>query len=371
MAIIESEFLSLTPHFDPAAFWAENERCTGFTEDKPRCALSFSPDDHWLLEFMQVPSTLRYYRDKPYRDGLHRDANAVLREHLGRAYFDEDTWEHTPRRIENLFGSEFTHTEGGTPWLQHVTDDPAAFARILDRAEATNMASWALPEAYRAEWEQRRAAGKPLPNLGGGSRGPATVMTSVLTIETVMYWLIDEPDLMRRFRDILATKMIELNCVLRAFSGNRAAGWWITDDNCTLFSPALYEEFCMPVLARVMDVMAPGNATRYQHSDSAMAHLLDHQRALGIGTVNYGPEVDVALIRHRMPQAMIHGHMPPFLLRNASPEAIRARIVSDFAKAGAGGGLQVTTAGSVNAGTGVGRMRWMMQCVQDDCRYAG
>jgi hypothetical protein len=29
----------------------------------------------------------------------------------------------------------------------------------------------------------------------------------------------------------------------------------------------------------------------------------------------------------------------------------------------------VTTAGSLAAGTGVGRMRWFMQVVQEECRY--
>ncbi len=57
------------------------------------------------------------------------------------------------------------------------------------------------------------------------------------------------------------------------------------------------------------------------------------------------------------------------LVRNGTPQEIEARIVSDFQKAGAGGGLNITTAGSLAAGTGVGRMRWFMQCVERDCRY--
>ncbi len=123
------------------------------------------------------------------------------------------------------------------------------------------------------------------------------------------------------------------------------------------------------MLEKVLEAMAPGEARRYQHSDSSMGHLLDMQYDLGIRAVNYGPDVDAALIRERMPDALIHGQMPPFLLRNGSPEAIKSRIVSDFEKAGESGGLEVTTAGSLAAGTGVGRMRWMMACVEQYCRY--
>ena len=47
----------------------------------------------------------------------------------------------------------------------------------------------------------------------------------------------------------------------------------------------------------------------------------------------------------------------------------RPKCVQDFRKAGATGGLHVTTAGSLAAGTGVGRMRWLMQAVARHCRY--
>lgn len=372
MAIVEPEFMELTRDFDVQRFWSENAQCQGFRADKKRCALSFSPDDHWLIEFMGVPSTLRYFHDKPYRDQLHRDTNRITQQYVGTAFFDEDTWEHSPKRIENLFRCEFTYVEGGTPWLTPYTADPVEFAKILDEAEKIDMKKWALPEPFLAEWEQRKADGKHLPFLGTGSRGPATIMSSVIHTETLFYWFYDHPELMQRFRDILAVKMVELNTVLREFSGNPSKGWWITDDNCALFNRRLYREYCVPVLERVLKAMAPGETTyRYQHSDSSMGHLLDFQRELGINSVNYGPDVDAALIREKMPAALINGQTPPMLVRNGTPQAIAARVEEDFKKAGAGGGLTVTTAGSLSAGTGVGRMRWYMQSVEQLCRYDG
>ena len=97
-----------------------------------------------------------------------------------------------------------------------------------------------------------------MPLLGTGSRGPATIMTSVLDVETIFFWFYDHPDLMARFRDILAEKMVELNTILREFSGNTQPGWWITDDNCALFNRKLYAKYCVPVLEKVLDAMAPG-----------------------------------------------------------------------------------------------------------------
>jgi len=100
-----------------------------------------------------------------------------------------------------------------------------------------------------------------------------------------------------------------------------------------------------------------------------MAHLIDLQYSLGIRAVNYGPEIDVGVIRDKMPDALIHGHIPPFLLRNGTPGEIEERVRDDFRKAGASGRLEITTAGSLAAGTGVGRMRWLMQVAERHTRY--
>jgi uroporphyrinogen decarboxylase len=369
MPIIEKDFFELTGDLDLAGFWSENDSCWKPDPHKPRCPASFSPDDHWLFGFLDVKDTLRYYRDKPWRDGLHKETNAITGEYIGKRFFSEDTWETGSRRIENLFGCEFAYTQGETPWLTPVTDDPDVFAGILDKAEKTDLLTWALPEDYLSEWERRKNKGEKMPHLGTGGRGPATVMTSVLTPETFFYWSVDHPELLARFRDILSVKMIEFNSFLREFSGNSNPGWWITDDNCALFNPDLYAEYCAPVLKKVLDVFAPGTASRYQHSDSAMAHLIGHQSALGINAVNYGPTIDAGLIRERMPDAWIKGQTPPFLLRNGTAAEIEESVKQDFLKAGTSGRLELTTAGSLAAGTGVGRMRWYMKCVQDLTRY--
>jgi len=98
--------------------------------------------------------------------------------------------------------------------------------------------------------------------------------------------MFDHPDLMQRFRNILAEKMVAFNLILREFSGNTQPGWWITDDNSALFNPQLYREYCYPILEQVLNALAPGNARRHQHSDSAMGHLLDMQYQLVLRGLN-------------------------------------------------------------------------------------
>lgn len=364
----ERPFYELSAGLDAAAFWEENQRCDRWTTAKPRCSAGLALDDHWLIEFMGVQDTVRYYQDKTFRDDLHRQVNDLIWPFLHLKPFAEDSWQHQPRRIENLFGCWFAYHQGGTPWLVPATADAGEFERIVDEAAETDLCDWALPPEFRQEWETRRRRGETMPLLGGGSRGPATVITSILDPTVAFEWMEERPALMQRFRDVLADSMLRLNQVLRDFSGNTQTGWFILDDNCALFSPRLYEEFCYPVLQQVMDVLAPAPAMRYQHSDSAMAHLMGLQRRLGIKRVNYGPTVPVTRIRAEMPEAMIDGQLPPFLLRNGTAQDIRDHIKADFEAVGRDGGLHVTTAGSIAGGTGLGRLRWFLWCVQQDCR---
>lgn len=365
---VDPEFDELTRDLDVNKFWEENQLCLDLSPASLRSPLAFTPDDHWLFGFWDIHDTKRYYFDKAWRDELHRRTNLITQRTLGCRFFDEDTWQYSPKRIENLFGCEFTYTEDSTPWLTPVTDTPAVFDDLLDRAETTDLQVWALSDEYRSEWESRKRQGKDLPLLGSGSRGPATIMTSVLRPETFFLWSVDEPGLLARFSRILAEKMIEFNQLLRAFSGNAEPGWSITDDNSALFNRRLYRQYCYPVLEKVLDTLAPGDALRYQHSDSAMGHLLELQRDLGITACNYGPTLTVALIRSVMPRVIVHGQVPPSLLRGGSPQAIRAKIRQDWEEAGEGKDLLITTAGSTGAGTSLGRMRWMMKCVQEITR---
>ena len=160
--------------------------------------------------------------------------------------------------------------------------------------------------------------------------------------------------------------MVEFNIILREFSGSIEPGWWITDDNCAYLQP----EAVSGVLLSGAGARVGGDGTWRSRGatsipDDAMGHLLEMQQALGLNSVNYGPTVDAGLIREKMPDAVINGQLPPFLLRDGSPQAIRERIIEDFRKAGTTGLMNVTTAGSLAAGARRGRMRRFMQVVQE------
>ncbi|HEY0867573.1 MAG TPA: uroporphyrinogen decarboxylase family protein, partial [Fimbriimonas sp.] len=146
---------------------------------------------------------------------------------------------------------------------------------------------------------------------------------------------------------------------------------WL-DDFCCLMSPGLYEEFALPAMKQAMDALAPtDDHWRFQHSDSDMAHLLPLLAQLRFDGVNFGPKLTVREIRDAMPRAEIHGQIPPFMLRNEPMEHVERKVAEDFLEVGGDGGLVVTTAGSIAAGTSLERIRGLMQIVETRCRYDG
>ena len=354
---------------DVDAFWAENAECLAkpFRTDKPRAPLTLGLDDHWLLDEIRVPSTVRYYRDAEYRAEINRQGNERCQKEIGFRPFSESVSPPGPRRIEEVMGCRTEILEGGTPWLESGYETPEELSSALDEIERLD---------GNEVLERALEGGRELPETGDErvvwSRGPATIATSVLGTERFLTWLFDEPELMHRFFGVVERTLIQYHVSLAEAQGATLRGMAWLDDNCALLSPRLYEEFCYPCLKAVTEAFAPNPGdTRFQHSDSAMAHLLPILARLDLHGVNFGPTVSAELIRAAMPRTVVHGQVAPFTLRNGSFEAVREEVRRDFVAAGLEGGLVVTTAGSVPAGTSFESMRGMMRAVQEECRYGG
>jgi uroporphyrinogen decarboxylase len=359
---------------EPKAFWAENDLCRGkpFHTDKPRVPLSLPVDDHWLIQEMGVPSTLRYYRDAEYRVTVNRQCNDRCEQAIGLRPFHETLQPRPILRIEEVFGSHLKLTEGGTPWLEpavqsiaDLRDLCARLERLDDRGLRDLMFSTGgtiTPQPLNPDGSKKIH--------GAGSRGPATIGTSVCGTMDLMYWLVDCPVEIGRFYELLADVLVRYQRIVAGESNVTFRGYGWLDDNCCLFSPGLYEQFCYPVLRKVFDEFAPmPEDNRYQHSDSEMRHLLPILSRLNFHGVNFGPTLPAEVIRAAMPRTEIHGQLAPMTLRNGTFDDVMAEVKRDFAVVGADGGLLLTTAGSVSAGTKLERLRELMWAVQTCTRY--
>jgi uroporphyrinogen decarboxylase len=359
---------------DAKAFWAENEQCTGkaFRTDKPRAPLGMPVDDHWLLEEMQVPSTLRYYRDAEYRATVNRQCNDRCEESIGRRPFNESVQPKGILRIEEVFGSRFELTEGGTPWLEpgvESVEDLRDLCARLEKLDDRGLRDLMFSTGGTIAPQPLNPDGTPKVR-GAGSRGPATIGTSVCGTMNLMYWLVDAPAEIGRFYELLGDVLVRYQRIVEREANVTFRGYGWLDDNCCLFSPDLYDTFCYPVMKKVFDAFSPEpQDNRYQHSDSEMRHLLPILARLNFHGVNLGPTIPAEVIRAAMPRTEIHGQIAPMTLRNGTFEEVVAEVKRDFAAVGGDGGLFVTSAGSVSAGTTLERLREWMWAVQRYMRY--
>lgn len=354
---------------DLRRFWEENRLSSGkpFRTDKPRAPVSLPLDDHWLIEEMALPSTIRYYEDKAYQAKINAECNDRLEEAVGIRPFSEKVSSHPLLRIEEVMGSRYEVVEGGTPWLE---PGPATIEEMHARLDFVESLS---DEDFLALVCSKGGALEHLPEtreVCPGSRGPATMATSILGSMNAMYWIVDYPEDMDRFFKVLGDTIVRYHRLVERETNAKYAGYYWLDDNCCLYSPLLYERYCYPVMKRVMEEFAPlPEHYRFQHSDSEMRHLLPYLADYGLHGVNLGPTIPASLIREALPKAVIHGQVAPMTLRNGGFEAIVSEVRRDFESVGSDGGLVVTTAGSISAGTSLQSIREFMWAVQEYCRY--
>ncbi len=90
---------------------------------------------------------------------------------------------------------------------------------------------------------------------------------------------------------------------------------------------------------------------------------------VGVNSTNFGPTIHPLEIRKAMPKAVINGQMPPFLLRNGSPEEIVETVRRDIESVGRDGGLVATTAGSIAGGTSMEKIKVFLWAVDKYGRY--
>lgn len=196
------------------------------------------------------------------------------------------------------------------------------------------------------------------------------------TLEIVIFLILDEPELAIRFSSVITSVILKMGDIMDEEAGispedRGKYGFSFADDNCCLLNPEMYELFGYPVLRDVFAHFAPGkNDSRYQHSDSAMGHLLPILGRLDLNGVNFGPTVLIPEIRKHLPNARIDGCLAPFaFMRNEEDEIVRQVLRDSEDARHAGRGVNLSTAGSINDSSSPQSLRLIMALIQNYGRY--
>lgn len=378
---------------DIEQFWkdeehAHDENC--FSKNAVQVALGIRMSDECVFAELGEEGQPWGYTPPERRYDLNCRYNEKARKIVGRALLGENKplpEDKKPkvtipgyRQIGEVFGGQYVF-DGNTTWLRGTMQDEDDLRKKLDEVNALT----ADPEAFRkfilpADWDERCRQVYELygyrPGQFGGIRGPVTLATSVFGTQNLLFLYYDDPELFERFADAIGDVVLAYVDLFIKESGhteeNFGHGFSFADDDSNLMTPEMYKCFGYKVLKRVFERTAPNpEDSRYQHSDSAMGHLVPLLADFNLTGCNFGPTVTVKHIRKYMPKTRIDGQLAPFTFMRNVEEDIIAEVKRDCeaAKENDARGLNLTTAGSINNGSLLTSMRTVMAAIQNYGRY--
>ena len=359
-------------------FWkddkaAHEENC--FSKNAPQVALGVRMSDECVLAELgekgsawaaELSTERRVELNKRYNDKAEKIVGIrLLRENFAPADADFPGI----KRIGEVFGGRYTWYND-TEWLEGDIKTPRELEARLDKIDKTDLREFILPEDWEKQCKIIFEKYGIRPNGLHGVRGPVTLACSIFGIENLIYLIEDEPDLAKRFSDTIADVIIKTAEIMDKEAGmeSNSSGFWFNDDNCCMLNAEMYEFFGYPILKRVFERFCPEPwHHRYQHSDSAMEHLLPVLCKLNFHGVNFGPTVTIDKIRKYMPQTRIDGCIAPYTFMNKDREKLIAEAKRDCEMAKQyGRGVNLATAGSINYGSSLENMRALMWAI---CEY--
>ncbi len=307
---------------------------------------------------------------------LYRRYNDKPEKIVGRRLLDEDIPPEETRfpyvkRIGEAFGGTYSIVHA-TEWLGRCIEDEEQLEKTLDRVERMDFRAFMLPDDWESEKKRIFEEYGLRPPLMRHIRGPVTLACSLMGTEDLIFLCLDAPELAERFSRTITHAILEMARVMDEEAGvtpETCPGFSFADDNCCLLTPEMYELFGYPVLRDVFARYSPNPGDkRYQHSDSPMGHLLPILGRLDLNGVNFGPTVLAPEIRKYLPHARIDGCIDPLVfMRNEEDELVR-QVLRDCEADAACGGVNISTAGSINNGSSLESMRLMMGVIQSTRR---
>lgn len=366
---------------DIEQFWKDEElahKDNCFSQDAPQVALGIRMSNECVYAELGVEGHPWDPVDPVKQAELNKRYNDKAEKIVGRRLLQEHfDIVHFPyvKRIGEVFGSRYEYINH-SEWLHRCAETPEELEALLDRVDKLDIRSFMLPENWERDvkriYEETGRRPSPMRHI----RGPVTLACSLMGEENLIFLILDEPDLAKRFSDTIRRVIIEMGDVMDAEAGVKPEergkhGFSFADDNCCLLNPEMYEYFGYPILRDVFAHFAPGeNDSRYQHSDSPMGHLLPTLGRLGLTGVNFGPTVLVPEIRKYLPKARIDGCLAPFAFMRNDEAEIVAQVKRDCEAAKmTGRGVNIATAGSINNGSLLSSMRLVMATIQTFGRY--
>lgn len=369
---------------DIEQFWkdditAHEENC--FSKNAKQVALGIRMSDECVFAELGVdgnpwsslPFEQRVELNKRYNEKAIKIVGRPLL-HVPQSKAPEDSVFPAYKNIGEVFDGYYQFY--GSWWLRPKMKTEEDLIKALDKIDNMDFRSFILPSNWDTEVKRIYEKYGYRPSQYMHVRGPVTLASSVFGAENLIFLINDNPDLAKRFSNAIAKVILKYVKIFITESGhtteNFIHGFSFADDDSNLLTPEMYELFGYPILKKVFDFTSPyPTDTRYQHSDSAMGHLVPILAKLNFNGCNFGPTVMIDHIRKYMKNARIDGQLEPLVfMRNDEKEIIRqVRRDCGMARENDARGVNINTAGSINNGSLLTSMRLVMAVIQNYGRY--
>ena len=370
---------------DIERFWEDQTVAAAdpFGDDIPQMPLGAICNWECVFEELDIPQQWeRYQSDGEWRSEIGRRYNDESERIVGRRLLNErPPGEKTAafpavKQLHDIFEMENRWDPISQSWWLHPSaNSPDELRALLDRVDdrLDDLRGFLLPEGWDDKREALLEAGAR-PPLYRGQRGPVTFATSMVGAQELIYLIADDPALASRLSDTILRAMLGKMRVQDEEAGHTPEtaprGFSFADDKCALLIAEMYEAFAYPIVKTMWAVCSPGpKDSRYQHSDSDMAHIVPILARENMTAVNFGPNVLVDYIRYHMPTTVIQGVLAPFTYSRNDEVGIVAEFLRDFEMAREKRGVVFATAGSINNGSRLTGMRLIMSAIQRYGRY--
>ena len=368
-------------YVDLAQFWRDEETShenNCFNPKASQAALGIRMSDECVFEELGEPGNPWGVTPREQKIELNKRYNDKAEKIVGKRLLreiipSEDEAFPEIKQIGEIFGGRYSFN-GQSTWLEGSCSTPKELEAVLDKAERLNLREFILPQNWESEKTRLFQKYGIKPSIWRGVRGPVTLAMSIYGVENMIYMIYDEPDLAHRFSNTISNVILDYIKIMDEEAGYAPGeaphGFSFADDDCCLLTPDMYQLFGYPILKRIFEYCSPNaDDHRYQHSDSAMSHLLPILGELNLTGCNFGPTVTVSEIRKYMPNTRIDGQLAPFTFMNNDETAIINEVKRDCVMAKESRGLNVFTAGSINNGSLLTSMRAVMHAIQNYGRY--
>jgi uroporphyrinogen decarboxylase len=201
------------------------------------------------------------------------------------------------------------------------------------------------------------------------SLGPTDVAGLSLGYDTLMRFIYKKPQLVHHLMEVATETIIRY---LHAFEeiGGKFHRFQIADDSLAFFSPKHFIEFSLPYLQKIFKEFN-SYAVGILHCDTNSTHLLDIISDVGMHVFNFGPEMDISLVKQKVgDKACIMGNIDPLhIVRKKTTEEVydEAKRIIEIGKSG--GGFIMTMGSGTARGTPSENIDAIYEAVKECGRY--